>query len=77
MRKSKHKWICKDCQVEFETRQKMYEHRYKIHKIKKRNNTKICKFCKQHYEKRFDLHRRICPALRHDKTHTELSLIHI
>ena len=70
-------WKCKDCDLIFETKRELYEHRYQVHNIKRRNRTNICPRCNQHYDGRLDAHRRICPAIRHDHKHTEETKKHL
>ena len=69
--KHQHNWKCKDCDLEFETKAKLYIHRHAVHNIQYRNTSKICSYCKQHYDGLIANHKRICPALRHGHTHTE------
>lgn len=76
-RRSEITWICKDCGSKFETRLKLYEHRYKIHNIQHRNMSKICPYCFERFEGIKRAHFKICPCRNHSHTHTEETKQHL
>lgn len=61
------RWKCKDCNESFETKAKMYEHRHEVHKIKTRDRSKVCEFCKEQYKGTKRAHWKVCPNKRHLK----------
>lgn len=70
---SKHKsdytiWKCKDCNICFETKAKLYDHRHEVHGIVR---NKICKKCDKHYELTLVKHNKECIAINHSHKHTE------
>jgi very-short-patch-repair endonuclease/ribosomal protein L37AE/L43A len=70
-RRSEIPWICKDCGSQFETKAKLYEHRYAIHNIKRRNTSKVCPYCNEEFSGVKRAHFKICQCRNHSHTHTE------
>lgn len=64
-------WKCKDCNKNFITKAKLYEHRHQIHKIKSYNRTNICPYCNNHYDGLLKIHKRICNGLHHGHSRLE------
>lgn len=61
------RWKCKDCNESFETKAKLYEHRHEVHKIKTRDRSKVCEFCKEQYKGTKRAHWKVCQNKRHLK----------
>lgn len=57
-------WKCEECNLIFDTKRKLYEHKYALHNLKPRDTSHICEFCGEHYDKKRE-HYRICSKRRH------------
>lgn len=59
------RWKCKDCDLCFETKRKLYIHRHEEHKILMRDRSSICTYCGLKYEGKKREHERICEVKSH------------
>lgn len=61
-------WKCEECNLIFETKHELYEHKHKLHlkTLKTRDTSHICEFCGEHYDNKRE-HNRICSKRRHSE----------
>lgn len=65
-------WKCEECNLIFDTKHELYEHKHNLHNIKTRDRSNVCEFCKEKYEGTKREHLKICSSRRHKGyKHTE------